>query len=525
MNPGEGQRKRLSVAMVLADDAEMATTTLESVREIADEIVVADINASGPGGGNVAALATHFLTVPWDHNFSSAPNRCLQATTGDWILCLDAGETLTAQGAEDLRGFVDTAADAAKAYRLLIHTPAAAGGFASLQVAQHRLIPRHPGLHFSSSVRETLDLAVAACGLQSETIDLSIHRPDLAKQLTQKLQKARRVIHIYDKTLPAAATDTQMLLARAEALADLGEWDEARLSFQQARQSASAGSIEMLESYYGELASYDNNFALREQQLNLCIEALKYFPVDMQLLCAMGNYLQQQQRIDLAARSYQTAVQYGQINFGTWHLTNIVDIATTCLSVSLELQDKQEEAFALLENTLLERPHSDRIRYQLIDLHVRHGRRKEAIEQAARLSAEWPHREAFTNAVRGACLAGEENWSGAIAYLQTAFDAGCCDVLCLRWLSLTYAALEQFDAAQEVLEQWRAVEPDSREIPKIITRIQGKQFNPPLGQEPNATESVRGETFQIHPPDDSLSPTKRKTTTADIQPGENPETA
>jgi tetratricopeptide (TPR) repeat protein len=245
----------------------------------------------------------------------------------------------------------------------------------------------------------------------------------------------------------------------------------------------------------------------------------------MQLLCAMGNYLQQQQRIDLAARSYQTAVQYGQINFGTWHLTNIVDIATTCLSVSLELQDKQEEAFALLENTLLERPHSDRIRYQLIDLHVRHGRRKEAIEQAARLSAEWPHREAFTNAVRGACLAGEENWSGAIAYLQTAFDAGCCDVLCLRWLSLTYAALEQFDAAQEVLEQWRAVEPDSREIPKITTRIQGKQSNPPPGQGPNATESVRGETFQIHPPDDSLSPTKRKTTTADIQPGENPETA
>ena len=525
MNPDEGQRKRLSIAMVLADDAQMAMTALESVREIADETVVADINASRPGGDNVAALATHFLIVPWDHDFSSAPNRCLQTTTGDWILWLDAGETLTAQGADDLRVFVDGAADPGKAYRLLIHTPAAPGGLASLQIAQHRLIPRHPGLHFSGSVRESLDLAVAACGLQSETIDLSIHRPDSVKQLPQKLQKARRVIRIYDKKLPAAATDTQMLLARAEALAELGEWDEARLSFQQARQYAVSGSIEMLESYYGELASCDNNFALREQQLNLCIEALKYFPVDIQLLCAMGNYLQQQQRIDLAARSYQTAVQHGQINFGTWHLTNIVDIATTCLSVSLELQDKQEDAFVLLENTLLERPQSDRIRYQLIDLHVRHGRRKEAIEQAALLSAEWPHREAFTNAVRGACLAGEENWAGAVAYLQTAFDAGCYDVLCLRWISLTYAALEQFDAAQEVLEQWRAIEPDSQEISKITARIQGRKCNPSPGHGPNATDSVRGKKFQIHPADEPISPTQRKTATADVQPRENPGTS
>jgi tetratricopeptide (TPR) repeat protein len=528
MNRDEEQRERLSVAMILVDVDQAVSSSLKSVRKIADEIVVVDASSSVAARADVAPLATQFLAVSWQNDFSIVRNTCLEATNGDWILWLEAGETLTEQAADQLRAFVDGSADSGKAYRLLVQTPAAAGSFAGLQLAQHRLIPRHQGLHFCGSARENLDLSVIACGLESETIDLAILRPALAHQLELNLQKARRILRICEEKIPGSPTDARLHLARAEALAELGEWDEARSSFQQSRQYAAAGSTEALESYYGELASYDNDLALREQQLNLCIEALKSFPVDVQLLCAMGNYLQQQQRIDLAARAYQTAVEYGKIHYGTWHLIDIADIATTCLSVTLELQDQEEHARAILENTLLERPTSTRMRHQLIDLHVRHGRRKEAIEQAARLPADWPHREAFTNAVRGACLAGEQNWPGAEAYLQTAFEAGCHDVLCLRWLSLTYAALENFEAAQEILDQWQAVEPDSQEIPKITASILTRKFNHSASHVPTVSGNAIPTTFHLHQPgagNDSPPQPKSATATLGRQPGDRSETS
>jgi tetratricopeptide (TPR) repeat protein len=498
MEPTEKQRTRLTVAMIVVDAEKSVDASLESVFAIADEIIVAHTGSGEQIRAVGASRATRLLEIPWQNDFSAVRNTCLESTTGDWILWLDAGETLSERAAGELRRFVDEAADPQKAYRLLVRVTAAQGAFAALQIAQYRLIPRHPGLHFCGCIRESPEMAIAACSLQSETLDLVITRSDGGHHAKSKLQKARRNLRICEEKLPQLPTDVQMLLARGEALAELGEREQARTSFRQARKYAADGSIEMLESYYGELASCDCEPSLREQQLNLCIEALKTFPVDMQLLCAMGNYLQQQQRIDLASRAYQTAAQHGQIHHTTWHLVDIADIATTCLSVTLELQDQQNEARVILENALLERPRSCRMRHQLIDLHIRQGKRKEAIEQVARLPVEWPQRDAFANAVRGACLAGEKNWAGAEAYLQTAFDAGCRDVLCLRWLTLTHAALEHFDIAQEILDQWQISEPNSPEISKISASLLTRKFNQSASQLPAAPSDAIPSHFQVH---------------------------
>ena len=67
----------------------------------------------------------------------------------------------------------------------------------------------------------------------------------------------------------------------------------------------------MLEAFYGILAALDQLPGARDKQLALCQEALAAFPFDAQLLCAMGNYLQQQGRIDLACRSFEAAARFG----------------------------------------------------------------------------------------------------------------------------------------------------------------------------------------------------------------------
>ena len=47
----------------------------------------------------------------------------------------------------------------------------------------------------------------------------------------------------------------------------------------------------------------------------------------------MGGYLQKRQQLELAGRAFDLAIKHGQINVETWHLCEILEIASVCLSV------------------------------------------------------------------------------------------------------------------------------------------------------------------------------------------------
>jgi len=90
-----------------------------------------------------------------------------------------------------------------------------------------------------------------------------------------KLKTARRNLRICERILPETTTDPSLWLARGEALADLGECEQAEDAFHQACQFAAEESAELLEAYYGALRAMDRDPALEEAQLNLCVDALK----------------------------------------------------------------------------------------------------------------------------------------------------------------------------------------------------------------------------------------------------------
>ncbi len=489
-------RPRISVAILALHEEQDLSPSIDCVDQLADEIIVGVVNFAENGAESGHPRANNTLNIPWQHDLSAARNMCLEAATGDWILCLDAGEFLTTDAVAEIRKFVDLGVDANNVYRLLVRTTDDQENATVVQIAQHRLLPNSAGLHFTGPVRESLETSISACRLETKQLNIVINQPSNAATGDIKFKTARRNLRICEQFLTDSTTDPRLWIARGEALADLGEWEQAEQAFMQAREFSAEESAELLEGYYGELRAKDRDPALQDSQLNLCIDALKHFPVDVQLLCTMGHYLHRQQRIDLATRAYQTAVRHGKIHPVSWHLAEIAEIATVCLSISLELEDRSDEACGVLEDALVEKPASSRLRHQLIDLHVRHGRRKEAIEQVGRFPNDWLHRDALANAVRGACLAGSQNWTNAEAYLQTAFDAGCRDVICLRWLLLTHAALENYDDAQEILELWREKEPENHEVQKLTASLLTRKFS----QTAQQVASSPGTTLPPHFP-------------------------
>jgi tetratricopeptide (TPR) repeat protein len=474
LNRKDSGDPRLAVAMIARDAEQRIAASLDSVREMADEIIVADTGSIDRTRHVALARATHVVTIPWIDDFSAARNACLDRVKGDWILWLDAGETIDAATAAEIRRFVDEDADPAHVYLLCVQLPPAQDNFAGEQVARIRLMPNKKELRFVGRVRETLQPAIVKAGMSIEPTSLCIRRSAIDHDQAVKARKARRDLKLAELEIRERGPSASPLIAMGEAWSNLAETRQAIDCFQRGLALSTRGSTEMLEAYYGTLAAYDKLPDAHDAQIKTCLEALEIFPFDAQLLCAVASYMHNRGRIDFAARAYQSAVTHGQINLETWHLTSLREVAITCLSLSLELLNQDDEACRVLDEALSSSGDSPRLRRRLIDLHIKHNRRRDALDQVAKLpSDELPaaQLDALRTAVRGACLAAKNDWNSARTYLQAAYDAGCHDVVCLRWLAVTLISCDQHSAAEPILRQWQAAAPASVEVQKYLEAI------------------------------------------------------
>ena len=488
------ERPRLTVAIIVRNASEALAETLASIQDIADEIVVLDTGSTDDT--KEVAHRHHAVLVlrDWDDDFSAARNHCLRHACGDWVLWLDAGETLEPADAQALRAFIDQQAEPVKAYMLLIKVPRLHGNIAGEQIGAVRLISNHAELQFSGRIRERLTESLYNNHIEVEALPWRLQRGENENEPQNKIRKARRNLRICDIEIAERGPLAHLLNCQGEAFSTLGDYRRAAELHRQALENADADSSEMLEAYYGLLTALDGDPQNRQTQLSICLEALESYPLDAQLLCAMGGYLQNQGHNELAMRSYQTAWQYGQVNPEVWHLDCLPEISASCFGMTLQLAGKDEEAQRVIEETLQQQPHSHRLRRQLIELHVKHARRDEAIAQIDLLPPDIPHREALRSAVRGACLAAEKSFIPARSYLEAAYQAGCRDLLCLRWLVSALLSVGDTEAAMPIIDEWRSLDPTNSEASQYLQAIEqasgGSQ--PPARQIRVDTTSLQG---------------------------------
>jgi len=457
-------RPHLTVAMIVRDEQDVLAETIDSARAIADEILVLDTGSNNETAARAQELGARVILGKWEDDFAAARNRLLEEVTGDWVLWLDAGERLEAESASQLRTFINRQVDPTRVYLIMVELPAADRNGSAEQAARPRLMPVKAGLRFSGRVCESLRPAKDRLGMEFDAAPGRIIRHARHQRAEVKASRARRDLRLIEREIAAhGVASARLLNARGEALADLGDPSAAHEAFLQALEAASHGSTEMLEAYYGLLTTFDGDPSRRDAQLKTCLEALEIYPLDAQLLVAMGGYLQAQNHLELASRAFSLAVGHGKVNLDTWHLGEIFEIAAACESVVLQLQGRAEDACRVLEESLIRSPDSLRTRRHLAEIYVRTGREEEALVMAEALAAAPDERKALCMAVHGACDAARQNWTSALAYLQSAYMAGCQDPLCLRWLTLTLLSSGQTDAARPVIDEWLAREPNHSE--------------------------------------------------------------
>jgi len=362
---------RLTVAVIAKNAEACLPETLESIAGIADEIIVVDTGSTDDTRAIAAKYATRTIDHEWDHDFSAARNVALADVTGDWVLWLDAGETLSADDAKSLRTFVTEEANLAAAYSMLIQVPPHGDAEAVEQIARIRLIPNLPGLKFTGRIRESIVESLIKAGLQQEGLPQRIQRGPREHDKKTRSMRAFRNRHLAEMEIKESQKKPPLLNCLGDACQTLDEDSVAADHFLDSLEIAEPGSVDMLEAYYGLLTSLDSNRKNRDRQITRCTQALEIFPLDAQLLCAMGGYLQAVGRIDLARKSYQTAYDYGKINPEVWHVGEVREIAAICYSLVLQIENNLPVAQHVLEEALAENEDCARLRRHLMELHVK----------------------------------------------------------------------------------------------------------------------------------------------------------
>jgi tetratricopeptide (TPR) repeat protein len=361
---------------------------------------------------------------------------------------------------------------------LFLQRPASSSATSADQIGQLRLMPRRPELKFAGRVRETILPSVLSAEMGIDALDCIIQLPQLDHE--SERARARRALNLANLSLTENANQPAPLLARAEALAQLGRTREAADAYRNALDAAERGSSEMLEAYYGVLTTMDDNPAAAELQINTCLEALDIYPLDSQLLCGMGSYLLRSRRLDLAARSYEMAARQGKIDPTIWHLADLTDVAVTCWCLVLQLLGDITRAEAVLQQAVVDRPDSVRLRRQLIELYAKAGREREAIAQCKLLPDDFPWRKEMPAVVRGAVLVAANKASAGLGPLRQAYHAGCRDLLCLRWLAAANLAVANLTDLELVVAEWERHEPGNLEIAafrKAATECRAKRVS------------------------------------------------
>jgi tetratricopeptide (TPR) repeat protein len=367
MLDANNERPRLTVAMIVRNAATAVVESLQSVRGIADEIAILDTGSTDDTIPRARQAGATVHRQPWNDDFAAARNACLAKTSGDWILWLDAGERLMEESAQRLRQFLDNQADPQTAYMMPVVLPAAPGQIGGEQIFQVRLHPLEEGVAFAGRLRETLDESLQAAGISLAPLEITIHRGPRDHDPAVKADRAQRNVRLADLALAENGPAATMHNCLGEALQNLGDPRRAAQQYQQAQRLAPSKSRDQLEAYYGLLTCLNGNGPDRSAQLALCMEALDRFPLDAQLLVALGGYLQSLQQPQLAVRAFDVAFRHGQTEPRIWHLPEIREIAASC-AATLHMQlGAEQDARTLLEAATRTLPGSQRLARQLAE--------------------------------------------------------------------------------------------------------------------------------------------------------------
>ena len=148
---------RLSLSMIVRDEAERLESCLASVAGFVDEMVLLDTGSRDATVAIAKGWGAEVQEMAWPGDFAPARNEALRHVRGDWVLVLDADELLEEEAKQPLKDLM------AQPDLLLINLlRLEQGSRQSPYSSVSRLFRRHPAIQWSRPYHSMVDDSVLA---------------------------------------------------------------------------------------------------------------------------------------------------------------------------------------------------------------------------------------------------------------------------------------------------------------------------------------------------------------------------
>ena len=189
--------QKLSTCIICRNERNYLPKCLQSVEALADEIIVVD---SGSTDGSLEWLREYQKAHPklklheraWPGDFSNQRNYCLGLATGDWILFLDADETIDRDSHSKIKKAVEN--ENVQSYNLEIRNytydfteMGYRDGYVTTKL--HRLFRRDPSIFYSGIIHEQVEPQLDLS--KSKDLDILIHHEGKIKEADLGIRNQR----------------------------------------------------------------------------------------------------------------------------------------------------------------------------------------------------------------------------------------------------------------------------------------------------------------------------------------------
>lgn len=201
-------RPLISLCMIAKDAAGDLPRCLESVRGIADEIVVVDTGSTDDTPGIARSFGARVVSFPWTGSFAEARSESLRHARGRWILVLDADEAL-GRGKEKLREILKAADADAFLLPQVTYLGFEPGSADAVVVPAVRLFRNLPGLKFTRRLHEQIleSLRQVKPAASLGVLDVEIEHFGYLGSAGKASQKQRRNIELARRELAERPSD------------------------------------------------------------------------------------------------------------------------------------------------------------------------------------------------------------------------------------------------------------------------------------------------------------------------------
>ena len=151
----KSKTKKLSLCMIVKDEGKNLPVSLESVRDIVDEMIIVDTGSTDNTIEIAESFGADVYNFKWCDDFSEARNYALSKAEGEWILYIDADERLNEENAKKVIKVINR--DDIMAVSLNLHTPQEEDNLIKYSSLDYcRLFKNHSKIRFEGKIHEQI---------------------------------------------------------------------------------------------------------------------------------------------------------------------------------------------------------------------------------------------------------------------------------------------------------------------------------------------------------------------------------